>query len=149
MFYEPMAAGHAVLAHTHRLLLSDPRAGEISADGRWFLENMAVAWEFVLDHDKSPERVVGFDDKWCFPRTVWEELALNAGFSSCRFLIPEPFVTFTAKTRQTIPLAIPGAGPEILPDWCWQAIGNLDRLCSGPLSRELACSAVLVLQAGD
>jgi SAM-dependent methyltransferase len=147
VFYEPLAAGYAFLAHTHRLLLADPRSTQITPDGRSYLDKMALGWEMILDQGKTREAVCGFDDKWCFPRAAMERLAAEAGFASCRFVVPKPVVTFTSQTLRTMPLAIPGAGRDILPDWCWQAFGNMDKLCSGPLFDEMACNALVILQA--
>jgi len=146
VFVEPLAAGTAFLAHTHRMLLANPRSIEITPVGRSYLDKMALAFEMVLDQGKTREAVLGFDDKWCFPRATMEELAADAGFASCRFVVQKPGVTFTDQTRRTIPLAIPGAGPEILPDWCWEAFGNMDNLCKGPLLYEMAFTALVILK---
>ena len=146
IFYEPLAAGYAFLAQTHRLLLANPRAEQISQDGRSYLERLALCWETMLAPNKSRDAVRGMDDKWCFPRPTFERYASEAGFSACRFVVPKPVVTFTNQTLSTIPLAIPGAGREILPEWCWSAFYNMDKLASGPLFDEMASNALVILE---
>jgi ubiquinone/menaquinone biosynthesis C-methylase UbiE len=146
LFYEPLAVGYAFLAQTHRLLLADPRARRISQDGRSYLERMVLCWETMLDPNKSRDAVRGMDDKWCFPRPTFERYASEAGFSSCRFAVPKPVVTFTNQTLRTIPLAITGADRDILPDWCWTAFNNMDRLAEGPLFEEMASNVLVIME---
>jgi SAM-dependent methyltransferase len=146
IFFEPLAAGYAFLAQTHRLLLADPRARQICQNGRSYLERMALSWETMLDQNKSREAVSGMDDKWCFPRPTFERYASEAGFASCRFVVPKPVVTFINQTLRTIPLAIPSADREILPEWCWAAFSNMDKLASGPLSDEMASNALVIME---
>jgi hypothetical protein len=108
---------------------------------------MALSWETMLDQNKSRDAVCGMDDKWCFPRPIFERYASEAGFASCRFAVPKPVVTFTNQTLRTIPLAIPGADREILPEWCWAAFSNMDKLTDGPLFDEMASNALVIMEA--
>ena len=133
VFFEPFETGFMYMKLLYQEILADPRAGEIDAAVRLFLEEMLIDINRRTGEDKSDPIFKQVDDKWFFTADYFREHSRRYGFRDCTIY---PLSTGTREFEDKLGVILRlglDRKPEALPDWAWEYARSRDRelLASG------------------
>ncbi len=147
IFIEPHEYGHLVLGSTFRQILAlQDKLGPLRPEVANFFKVHVSAWVHRAGRHHSPEYFVDMDDKWLFTRKFMDEMALKSGFSSATTISltpkPDTFIRYTEANLRYIGHEV----AELLPEWAWDMVRELDRTITEELKDELLFTAATIFK---
>jgi ubiquinone/menaquinone biosynthesis C-methylase UbiE len=145
IFFEPFEAGNTILKLTYQSILARAAPAERAGPALQFLERMVTDYT-IRQRPKSDPIFRELDDKWLFTRTYFERIKLQQGWDE---LITYGLnVCATALRNQvTVQLKLGlQSPPEVLPQWAWAMIDEMDAGISDDLRQEWVQEGAVLLR---
>ncbi|TMH60659.1 MAG: class I SAM-dependent methyltransferase [Betaproteobacteria bacterium] len=135
IFFEPFEAGNTILKLTYQRILAQASTAEKGTAAMQFLGRMVTDYT-IRQRPKSDPIFRELDDKWLFTRTYFERVKAEQGWSE---LITYGLnVCATPLRNQAVVQLKLGlqASPDVLPEWAWTVIDEMDAGISDDLKQE-------------
>ena len=147
VFSEPYEYGHLVLGSTLRQILAlQDKLGALKPEVANFFSVHVSEWMHRAGRHHNPEYFINMDDKWLFTRQYMREMALRAGFKDVQIISLTPKPTFVKYTEANLQYLGENVS-ELLPEWAWEMIRELDRTITDELKDELLFFAATIFKA--
>jgi ubiquinone/menaquinone biosynthesis C-methylase UbiE len=147
VFSEPFEYGHLVLGSTLKQILAlQDKLGALKPEVANFFSVHVSEWLHRAGRHHSPEYFINMDDKWLFTRKFMHEMAIKAGFKDVLITTLTPNPPFVSYTKANLQYIAPNVS-DLLPEWAWDMIGELDRTITDELKDELIFVATVVFRA--
>ncbi len=144
IFFEPFENGNALLARVYADILRRPGA-QLPPDVASFFRHFAADINLRKGRDKRAPIFQKLDDKWCFTRRYFQELAGQHGLSCTIYPLHTTENPFEKQTEVYLRIGL-GKDRTGLPDWAWELIRELDGAFSDDLKADLLIEGCIILR---